>query len=197
LRRLTIRLKLTLAFAGVMAFVLTGIGTFLYLRFERDMRASVDEGLRSRANDVATLVRHGDSAPAGGARGALGAQGGGFAEALDVNERVVDATPDVGTRRLLGPGQLANASHRELTFDRTGAVEAGEPERVLAAPIAVRGQRLVVVVGTSLEQRDEALTSLLTLLLVGGPVALLLASLAGYGVTAAALRPRTGSEERD
>ena len=50
------------------------------------------------------------------------------------------------------------------------------------------GER-VVVVGTSTEARDESLTDLAQLLLIGGPVALLLASLAAYGVAAAALRP--------
>ena len=49
------------------------------------------------------------------------------------------------------------------------------------------GQR-VVVVGTSTESRGESL-ALLQLLLIGGPIALVLASIAAYGVTAAALRP--------
>jgi two-component system, OmpR family, sensor kinase len=47
----------------------------------------------------------------------------------------------------------------------------------------------VTVVGASLEDRASALRKLGTLLLIGGPAALLLASLAGYGVAAAALRP--------
>jgi signal transduction histidine kinase len=47
----------------------------------------------------------------------------------------------------------------------------------------------VVVVGESLEQRRRALEGLHTLLAIGGPLALLVASLAGYAVAAAALRP--------
>ena len=47
----------------------------------------------------------------------------------------------------------------------------------------------MIVVGSSLGDRDEALDGLARLLLIGGPVALLLASLAGYGMAAAALRP--------
>src|SRR5439155_1973175 len=46
-----------------------------------------------------------------------------------------------------------------------------------------------VVVGTSLTARDDALQSLTTLLLIGGPIALLLASLAAYWTVGAALRP--------
>ncbi len=61
--------------------------------------------------------------------------------------------------------------------------------RVLAVPVTTEDGRLVVVVGSSLGDRDEALDGLARLLLIGGPVALLLASLAGYWMTAAALRP--------
>jgi two-component system OmpR family sensor kinase len=56
-------------------------------------------------------------------------------------------------------------------------------------PVRARGRRLVAVVGTSTEGRTESQADLAQLLLVGGPVALLLASLAAYGVAAAALRP--------
>ena len=47
----------------------------------------------------------------------------------------------------------------------------------------------VVVVARSLEPREESLDRLLKELLIASPLALLLASLAGYGLAAAALRP--------
>ena len=47
----------------------------------------------------------------------------------------------------------------------------------------------VIVVGATREDREEALSSLGTVLLTGGPIALLLAALAGYGLATAALRP--------
>lgn len=46
-----------------------------------------------------------------------------------------------------------------------------------------------LVVGQSLDDRDEALRTLLVLLLLGGPVALALATFAGYRLAGAALRP--------
>ena len=64
-----------------------------------------------------------------------------------------------------------------------------DESRLLAVPVRARGRRLVAVVGTSTEARAESQADLAQLLLVGGPVALLLASLAAYGVAAAALRP--------
>jgi two-component system, OmpR family, sensor kinase len=49
--------------------------------------------------------------------------------------------------------------------------------------------RRTVLVGASLADRDEALSELLTQLLIVAPVALLLASLLGYWLAGAALRP--------
>src|SRR5204863_6290611 len=64
-----------------------------------------------------------------------------------------------------------------------------EPARLLAVPVQARGRRLVAVAGAFLDDRRDELRSLASLLAVGGAGALLLASLAGYGVAAAALRP--------
>jgi heavy metal sensor kinase len=64
-----------------------------------------------------------------------------------------------------------------------------ESVRLLATPVTAQGRRLVVVVGMPLETRDNALATLRTELLVGGPSALLIASLIGYLIAAGALRP--------
>lgn len=78
--------------------------------------------------------------------------------------------------------------------DRNGTVvaaspgfESGPPEnsRVLTREVG----NLTVAAGASLEDRDGALATLLALLLVGGPAALVLATLAGYRLAGAALRP--------
>ena len=49
--------------------------------------------------------------------------------------------------------------------------------------------RNVVVVGQSLGDRDETLSGLVTSFAVGGPIAVLVASLLGYGLATAGLRP--------
>jgi signal transduction histidine kinase len=61
--------------------------------------------------------------------------------------------------------------------------------RLLAFPLHAQNKNLVVVVGASLETRLNALEDLKTQLLLGGPIALLLASFAGYLLAGAALRP--------
>jgi signal transduction histidine kinase len=58
------------------------------------------------------------------------------------------------------------------------------PRRAVAA-----GRPVVVVVGTSLQDRHETLRSVITSFLIGGTAALLLASAIGYGLATAGLAP--------
>ena len=64
-----------------------------------------------------------------------------------------------------------------------------EPSRFLATPVSSQGRRLVLIVGATSEDRHETLLSLRNELLIAGPAALLLASLAGYFLAGFALRP--------
>ena len=57
MRRLSIRLRVTLAFAAVMALLLGATGVFVYLRFESELDAAINSGLRSRADELSASVR--------------------------------------------------------------------------------------------------------------------------------------------
>ena len=96
--------------------------------------------------------------------------------------RVVQTTEEAGEEPLLTPAQVREALDDELTVER----EVDDDRYRLLATEADGG---VVVVGESLDDRDEAVGSLGALLLIGGPILLLLTALVGYGATAAALRP--------
>jgi signal transduction histidine kinase len=188
LARLPIRVRLALAFAGVMALVLVATGLFLYLRLSSELNASVDQGLRSRASDISTLVRRSDFTLAEASpRGRLEDES--FAQVLDASGGVVDAPPALRGRALLSRAELDRARRGTIVVEKD-EVDGGEgPVRILATPVRARGATLVVAVGEIVDDRRDALRRLGTLLLVGGPIALLLASLAGYGVAAGALRP--------
>ena len=110
-----------------------------------------------------------------------------FAQVLTTDGRVVDSTPQLEATPVLVAGRAASR-HRTgaAFFEREGVPGIEGEARLLAAPADERrATQLVAVVGSSLGDRDEALSGLATLLLIGGPIALLLASLAGYGVAAA------------
>jgi signal transduction histidine kinase len=64
-----------------------------------------------------------------------------------------------------------------------------EPSRLLATPVERNGMPLVLVVGTTAQDRAETLSSLRTQLLIAGPVALLLATIAGYLLAGLSLGP--------
>ncbi len=185
MKRIPIRLRLALAFALAMAAVLVGIGLLLHARLGSSLDEAINSGLEARlagatAVAVAVQPRLGDSADPEES----------FAQVLATDGAVIDATSRAGGGAVL--------SGEELTVLRTDAVTRVEREsaaglegraRLLAAAVTTPQGRRAVVVGASLHDRDEALQGLRTQLYVVGPLALLLASLLGYGIATAALRP--------
>ncbi|MDX6589856.1 MAG: hypothetical protein QOI84_1130, partial [Solirubrobacterales bacterium] len=171
-----------------MALVLGATGVFVYARFGAELDSTINSGLRSRASDLVALIREADSGLREGHRKLVG-RSESFAEVLDSRGRVSDASPAVGHQVLLSQGELKRALREPLILNKGPLPGLPEKSRLLAVPVRARGQARVVVVGTSTEARSESLQDLLQLLLIGGPVALLLASLAAYGVAAAALHP--------
>ena len=189
MNRVPIRLRVTLAFTAAMALVLVAVGLFLYLRLEAQLDESIDNGLRSRAGEVAALARTSERALSGSHRAALIEQEESFAQVLTRAGRVVDSTPQLRGRPALSASELRRAAASPIFLERDGLPGIEATSRLLAAPVDAQKGKLIVVVGSSLGDRDEALDSLAALLLIGGPAALLLASLAGYGAAGTALRP--------
>jgi two-component system OmpR family sensor kinase len=182
-RRLPIRIRLALVFSVAMALVLAGAGWFAYDRVAADLGRALDQQLRGRAQDLTALVRRGGSL--GTTDGRLVERGESFAQLLTRDGRVVDATPPLGRTALLRPDELARAPERAVFFDRPRVPGLDEPARMFAVPLP----RFVLIAGATRENRAETLSSLRDAFLIGGPLALLLASLAGYVLAGAALRP--------
>ena len=184
MRALSLRLKLTLAFAVTMAAVLAAMGLFVYLRVGGALVASVDQNLRAQAiesegrltNEDRPLV---DPDTAGGP--ILG-------ELLDPSGRVVHSTP-TGLPPLLDSRRVVRVSSGRQLLRTTDLPGERHDWRLLAVPVGSGDHRAVLVLAGSLATRREALHRLFVELLVAGPVALLLASLAGYALAAGALRP--------
>lgn len=185
LTRLSIRIRLTVVFAGVMAIVLLALGAFVYERVGSSLSSSVNRDLDVRADDISALTHRaatGDGHDFGGAEG--------VAQLLTPTGKVAQATPDVGTRPLLTPAQVLAVHSGPLHFELPSLPGFGEGRwRVLARPVSDVPGAEIAVVAASLEPREEALDHLFVELLLGGAAALLLASAAGYGLAAAALRP--------
>ena len=198
--RIPIRLRVTLAFAASMLVVLALTAVFVYERVEDKLNESLDEGLRARADDVAALV----------------ATGGGEAGTLRLDQQRVLETEDAFAQVLRTdglPGRPSAVDGRGgaatlpesvgTVLDRDEADRAGAgpvfvtrpvpgipaDARILARPVTASDRVSIVVVGTTTEDRDETLSGLLTTFAIGGPIALLVASVLGYLVAGRALTP--------
>ena len=178
---LPLRWRLTLGFAAGMALVLVALGVFVHARLRADLTESIDEGLLSQAQFVSTAADRGEPLSSNGA----------IVEADDALAQVVDASGDVvafasplASDPFLAPGALHVA--REEAFSETFAPSVDQSVRVLAVP---RRDGSFVVVARTLDDRNEALTRLVVLLLIGGASALAMSTALGWALAGAALRP--------
>jgi two-component system, OmpR family, sensor kinase len=178
---LPIRVRLTIAFAVVMAAVLAATGALVYTKFAHDLTVQIDSALRTQAEDIAALVQAGrDPDAVVRAREQL-------AQVYASNGRRTATTEEARHVRLLTVAQVHAALAGRLRIASTRLDDAHIRVRALAVQRA--NDRAVVAVADPLDRSNAALKRLRILLLVAGPLALLLASVAGYEVAGAALRP--------
>ncbi|MEK6272951.1 MAG: ATP-binding protein [Actinomycetota bacterium] len=182
-----IRIRLTAAFALAMGVVVALTGLFVYLRVESGLDRTIDSGLRSRADDVAALVAQADSGLGQGGSGRLAASEESFAQVLRADGGVLDSTPGA-TRPALDPAEIRALRSPEILDSREVSGIEGQA-RLLARPVSAQDMRLVVMVGSSISDRDEALDGLVGAFAIGGPLAILLASGAGYLLASFGLAP--------
>jgi two-component system, OmpR family, sensor kinase len=179
--RLPIRARLTIAFVGVMAAVLAAAGVYLYAQFRADLDAQINNSLRVEGQDVEALV------DAGGPH-AVADSDAPFAQVYSAAGTLLTTTRKPSGFRLLSVKQAIRAATRTQKL-RTEELPSG-PVRILAMPASSSGPaNLALAVAEPLRLRDHELAHLRKLLLVSGPLALLLASVAGYELARAALRP--------
>ena len=97
LTRLSLRLRLTLGFALVMAVLLALTGIVVYRIFRSDLNATIDRSLSSRSAAIAALVHQSDDVPALGPVAAVDD----FAQVLGPDGTLAASTPNARTRALL------------------------------------------------------------------------------------------------
>jgi two-component system, OmpR family, sensor kinase len=178
---------MTAAFALAMVLVLSAAAVFVYLRQRADLTEAIDNGLRSRSNDVAVLIggSDGDLEEVRGNR--LASSEASFVQVLAPDGRRLDRTGGPSAPAL--SREDAQRASRGATLLERRVQGAEGTARMLARPVKSRGRTLVVVAGASLEDRDETLAGLRTSFLIGGSIAVLLASGIGYLLATAGLAP--------
>ncbi len=184
--RLPIRWKVTGAFALSLFLVLAAVGAFVYVRFDGELSRSLDRGLRVRSSEVSAQVASAQSDTLPVAPSAFAEEH--FIQVLRPDGSVIAATTPKQDA-LLDRSQLARAQAAPIFVDRPGDDVVDEHLRLLTSRVQRSGEPVIVVVGSTLEDKTEALGSLLVLLVTGLGAALVLASVAGYVVAGIALRP--------
>ena len=182
--RFPIRARLTAIFVVLTAAVLVGAGLLLYARLGSGLDEAVDRDITSRARAIAQQVdtQSGDAAAlAGLLRG-----DDLFAEVVGDGGRVLTSSPDLGGALALPAGEIGSLE-KPMRFGRT--VVAGG-ERVDARFVAYpTGTGKVVLVGSSLEDRNRTLAKLSRLLWIGIPLAVFAMGVIIWALSGAALRP--------
>ncbi len=183
MKRLPIRLRLTLPFAVAIAVVLTGMGFFVYVRVGNALLASVDQNLRAQLGEMSGHVERGHNLTDRDAAVALT-----VGEVVSADGKIVRSAPAT-LAPLLSPRRRTRvlAGHTVRWSSTIPGLRGGW--RLLATPVRTAGGEQALVAAASLTAREEALDRLARELILGGPLALVIAVLAGYLVATAALRP--------
>lgn len=192
MKRIPIRIRLTLLFASIMTVSLLMVGGLLYLRLAWSLDEADREDLNHRFSSVATILRI--TGPDGLGKypallgGALiGEPGEEVAQVLGPDGSVL-RSPEGVNASLLPPEAFEQAGRGSLALRLT---PPGADHRflLLAAPVETPDGRVVLVAARSLEDRAEALSSMTANFTIWGPVILALSSLLAYVLARAALRP--------
>ncbi len=182
--RIPIRLRLAIISAVATTAVLAGASVFVYERLDSDLTETLDEALESSAVVITTAPGERAVTAAAPADG-----DDGFAQIYDVDGRVAQSR-GANLAAILSAAELRRAEQETFTVEREIDGVDGVT-RVLAGPIdgAAPSNAVAFAVGRSAEDRDETLADLVAAFAVGGPVAVLIASLIGVALARSALGP--------
>jgi heavy metal sensor kinase len=181
--RLPLRLRVALAFAVSTAVALVALGAFVYLRVE----ATLDKQLRDALDgQMEALLDHPEGERPATARQSAGES---LAQVLTTDgELIASSAQMVGM--LASDADLPEREGQKIVVDRVVELRDNATTEKESTILQLRREGdQILVVGTPRDDADDALDGVRTQLLIGGPLALLLASLLGYLVAGTALHP--------
>jgi two-component system OmpR family sensor kinase len=178
---LPIRLRLAVVGAALIATLVGAFGAFVYFRLEADLVGAVDDSLAERAQALIDEPPAGPDIPEGASD-----IGDVFAAILGPDRRVVSSTADFPETALVDPAELADLG-TPRTFERT--IPSDEDPTAVRLLVTPGGDGTMVLTGVAFDDQRATLAALRDEVLVGLPIAALLALALGWFVAGAALRP--------
>jgi two-component system, OmpR family, sensor histidine kinase CiaH len=198
-----VRIQLTAWSGGITLALLVVLGIVLYVAVDRSLSTSGTAELVSQANRITrTPPSPGEEFPSGGFTFG-GPASGTFAMVLDEQgdplrpgQRVPRGLPvaaSIDAARATGERDIREATVQirvgGITVDGVSASVSETPVRVLTDPVAVRGRQLFVQIVADRTLEERTLRILVLVLVVGGAIALVIASGVGAAYATRALVP--------
>jgi two-component system, OmpR family, sensor histidine kinase CiaH len=191
--------RLILWSGGITLLILVVLGTVIYLAVDRSLSDSIDQRLRSRADQIVNMINHAPGQPAGFGSGlptglAFGGPSSGTLamvigpanESLGPQNSRYDDLPDMAA---VAAARLGQVDVRKTSVE-------GTPVQLVSQPVIVAGQTYVIQVVADRTAEAKALEQLLDVLLIGGLAALGLSVIGGSLYARRALVPIRESLER-
>ena len=183
MNRLSIRVKLTAAFALAMLLMLCTSALFVYIRLRDDINDRIDASLRARADALVAAHERGvniSSVPLEDIEET-------FVQTLSSSGSVIETAGHVRGSALTSD-EARQATIADVVVER-GLPGVDGRARILGRASRAGGDGVVVAVGQSLNDRNEALSSLVGSFLIGSAAAVFLASAIGFGLAKAGFAP--------
>lgn len=171
---------MTVAVAAATSVVLAVTGLLTFREFSSGLDNRTDGELRERGDSVTALARR---VPL---QQLLGVAGESLAQLYGPGGELVGSTRALGRIPLLTPSDVRDARRSTLLDTHSEVASTDDGARVRA--FGVRGGA-VAVIAEARDGREQELGRLTAILIIGLPVALLLAAFTSYQVAGAALRP--------
>jgi heavy metal sensor kinase len=209
---LSIRVRLTLWYAALLTVTIVALSTFLVLQLRSDLREALEDDARSSTLELGRVMAEDAADPEAAANGSDGLDdfdeeareilgpSGAAAQLLDEDGRVVGRYGAVTVGAPLVTREDTRAAWNAPPY--TFITSRGEQQqhylvRVTMIPTA-DGPRLLAL-AESMQPVEDAVARVVLLLLVAGPAAVLVTSLAAYWLARKALRPveRMTSDAKD
>lgn len=192
----SLRFKLTLWYVLILGFLLISFSTLLYLTLSRSLYRDVDHKLRALAELIAlestsSSSKFGFSNIDQTLEASMNLKPiGKFIQVLDESGRIGRTSENLKSIQLpISLNALRNGSKGLITYETNRSIR-NTPLRIITYPVKEQNQvAKMIQVASSLEDVEDALNTLMLILMVTVPSVLLIASLGGLFLANKALKP--------
>src|SRR4030043_824011 len=192
----SLRFKLTLWYVLILGILLISFSSFLYLTLSKSLYRDVDNKLSSLAKLIASesaspLSKFGFGNIDQALENSMNLKPvGKFIQVFDESGKIWGKSDNLKNLQLpISLNALKNASKGLVTFETNRSFE-NTPLRIITFPVVENNHvTKIVQIASSLEEVEEVLNTLLIILVITVPLALMVASLGGQFLAHKALKP--------